>query len=108
MEKLDAFTEGMNSKASSIIGYHIKHMKKPEFKLSENRKDMPGRYINDDYRTLTIETLTIYLTEEQAIKLHEVMEKSLYGETYKELEEKLFDAEAKVDELEERLSYYEG
>ncbi len=99
MEKLDTFSEGMNMRAGAHISYHIKHMRKPIFMLIGNS--------GDDYITLIIETLFIHLTKKQAIELHEVMEKSLFGETYKELEEKLFDAEAKVDELEERLSYYE-
>jgi len=91
-EKLDAFTEAMNMRAGANISYHIRHMKKPLFMMIGNS--------GDDYIAIIIETLSIYLSNEQAIKLHEVIERSLYGKTHKELE-------AKIEELQERLSYCE-
>ena len=100
---MSEFMKGYNSKPGVGIYYHVSGMENLDASLSETKKDIHGK----DYRVLTIAGISVFLNEEQAIKIHEVLEKELYAETYKEIEDKYISEQMRADELEAKVKEVE-
>lgn len=78
---------------------HVEDMKEIEITLS----DVKGHVNGSPYRALSIEDISIFMTENQAEQVFKTLERGLYEETFAELEEKYLTERVRRKHLEEEL-----
>ncbi len=90
---MKSFERGLNSRAMTMVSIHINNMVNPKIEVKTF----------GEAKVLNIEDASVFMTENQAEKLFEALEKELYEETFAEIEDKYMTEKVRADHLEEEI-----